>query len=192
MIDRERGGGRTPTGAWSESEFVAPFARFVENKTGNNSSYPYPKTPRLTTSPMLPNTTLMSQHAEKRLSPLQKRFVKEYPIDFNGAAAYLRASPNLDPAVKKDRLSAASQACKLLKMPKVKEAIEVYVKEALGPKEKHLLENVEFWIGIRDNPEAKISERLKASEMLAKYQQMFVERSHVEVEAQVQIVDDIS
>jgi len=127
------------------------------------------------------------EEQRKKLSPLMKRFVKEYPIDFNGTEAYLRASTSNTVT----RKSASVQACKLLKIPKVKEAIEAYVQEQLGPQEKDLLGNVKFWIEIRDNSEARPADRLKASEMLAKYRSMFVEKKEVSIDAQVQIVDDI-
>jgi len=125
------------------------------------------------------------EEASKKLSPMQRRFVQEYPIDFNGQQAYMRASGTTN------KKSAGVQASKLLRMPKVKEAVDLYVQQTLGPKEKHLIENVDFWISIRDNPDARPSDRLKASEMLAKYQQMFIEKHDMNVTAQVQIVDDI-
>jgi len=125
------------------------------------------------------------EESSKTLTPVQKRFTKEYPIDFNGAQAYMRASGT------NNRKSAGVQASKLLKLPKVKEMIEAYVQEQLGPLEKDLLGNVRFWISIRNNEEARPADRLKASEMLAKYRSMFVEKKDVNVTAAVQIVDDI-
>jgi hypothetical protein len=127
------------------------------------------------------------EESSKTFTPVQARFVKEYPIDFNGTEAYLRASKSKGMT----RKSASVQACKLLKVPKIKEAIEAYVQEQLGPQEKDLLGNVQFWIKIRDNEEARPADRLKASEMLAKYRSMFVERKDVTVTAAVQIVDNI-
>jgi len=111
--------------------------------------------------------------------------VEEYPIDFNGQDAYMRASGTTN------KKSAGVQASKLMRLPKVKEAIDRYVQQTLGPKQKHLIENVDFWISIRDDEKASSSARIKASELLAKYQQMFVERHEVSAVAQVQIVDDI-
>jgi phage terminase small subunit len=160
------------------------------------------------------------EESRKKLTPVQKRFVQEYPLDFNGTEAYLRASNTTN------RKSASVQASKLLNTPKVKEAIDIYVQQTLGPKEKHLLENVDFWIEVRDQkdqrgpfvslqevkdcvamtqeeeqavnslelhwiPANRTADRLKASENLAKYQQMFVERHDHTHQAQVQIVDDI-
>ncbi len=136
---------------------------------------------------MLPYTTHMTNEKSKdTLTALQKRFCKEYPIDFNGAAAYMRASNGTS-----KKKSAGVQASKLLKIPKVKEFIEAYVQEQLGPLEKDLLGNVRFWITIRNDESARPADRLKASEMLAKYRSMFVERKEVTGNIAVQIVDDI-
>jgi len=170
---------------------------------------------------MLPYTTYMTnKESSEKMTRLQTRFAKEYVIDFNGTEAYLRASgrPN--------RKSAGVQASKLLKMPKVDEFIKAYAQEQLGPLEKDLLGNVNFWIEIRDKarsnigpvvalkevldlvsdkrliasindirtyslPEAKTADRIKASEMLAKYRSMFVEKKDVNISAAVTIVDDI-
>ena len=166
---------------------------------------------------------MTQDQAHKELSHLQERFVKEYPIDFNGCEAYIRASG------KTNGKSAAVQASKMLKMPKVTEALEMYIEEQLGPQEKRLLENVKFWEDIRDNKlegrfvsladvltlideheidaegfleqlgelpykdifRNRTADRLKASENLAKYAQMFVDRSDVHVSGVIQIVDDI-
>jgi phage terminase small subunit len=126
------------------------------------------------------------EERNRKLTALQKRFVKEYPIDFNGTEAYLRASGTTN------RKSASVQASKFMKMPKIAEAIEAYVKDLLGPQEQELLGNVDFWRKVRDGQiEARTADRLKASEMLAKYQQMFVERHDHSGEVKVQIVDDI-
>jgi len=90
-----------------------------------------------------------------------------------------------------NKKSAGVQASKLLKIEKVKEYLEEYVKEILGPQEKTLLGNVDFWVKVRDDTNARTADRLKASENLARYAQMFVEKKEVSLSAQVQIVDDI-
>jgi len=125
------------------------------------------------------------EEQSKKLSPTQRRFAQEYAIDFNGQAAYMRATGNTN------KKSAGVQASKLLKIEKVKEYLEEYVKEILGPQEKTLLGNVDFWVKVRDDTNARTADRLKASENLARYAQMFVEKKEVSLSAQVQIVDDI-
>ncbi len=122
----------------------------------------------------------------KTLTKVEKAFVKEYLLDFNGTAAYMRATNS------SNRKSASSKACVLLKKQKVKNAMEIYAQENLGPHEQTLLGNVRFWRSVRDNDSAKNADRLKASEYLAKYGQMFVEKKEVAITSQVLIVDDIS
>jgi phage terminase small subunit len=135
---------------------------------------------------ILPYTTPMThEESREKLTRVQSKFVKEYPLDFNGTEAYMRASGTTN------RKSASVQAAKLMKLPKVKEAIQNYIDEALGPQTKQMLENVKFWTEVRDDPEARTADRMKASENLAKYARMFDESSTVNVTAQVQIVDDL-
>lgn len=57
--------------------------------------------------------------AEKPLTGKQERFIEEYLIDLNGSAAYLRAGYKC-----KNSDVAATQACTLLKNPKVAHAIK--------------------------------------------------------------------
>jgi len=162
-------------------------------------------------------------HDQPILTNLQDRFIKEYAIDFNGAQAYMRATG------KSNVKSAAVQASRILKIPRVAEALELYIEEQLGPQQKRLLENVKFWENVRDDKlegrfvrlddvvellqtgsadlqdtieeicelphrdiyRNKTADRLKASESLAKYAQMFVDKHDVNVSGSVQIVDDV-
>ena len=168
-------------------------------------------------------------HSQK-LTPIQKQFTMEYPLDFNGTEAYLRASASVGGQTT-TRKSASVQSCKLLKLPKITEMIDAYVQEQLGPLEKDLLGNVKFWIEVRDGitpgvgkgplipkeevlklidpdeypelydainlinsfevPDVRIADRVKASEMLAKYRSMFVEKKEIKGNVSVKIVDDI-
>jgi hypothetical protein len=125
-----------------------------------------------------------------------------------------------------NKKSAAVQASKLLKLPKVDEFIKAYAQEQLGPLEKDLLGNVNFWLEIRDKKnehvgpvislgkvleliddedlikeikklhkyslyDARTADRIKASEFIAKYRSMFVDKKVVDLTAAVTIVDDI-
>ena len=180
----------TPLARGAETVFVPPF-------TSHSPKYSVKELLPISQSclqlfylvdnfPMLPYTTFMThEEARKRLTPLETRFTKEYPIDWVGSAAYMRASGTTN------KKSASVQASKFLKKQKIQDAIQVYVKEQLGPLEKHLLENVEFWISIRDDSTVTPTVRLKASEALAKYEQMFVEKKEVSIEGQVRIIDDV-
>lgn len=127
------------------------------------------------------------EESSKTLTPVQRRFVREYPAcGFNGAEAYFRASGRC-----KSKKIAGVQAAKLMQLPKIKEAIQAFIEEALGPQEKQMVQNVKFWEALRDDPEAKHAERLRASENLAKYAQMFTEKVDHNHNHKVQIVDDI-
>lgn len=134
---------------------------------------------------MLAYATSMYMKDQVEPTPTEKKFVHEYVQDFNGAQAYMRATGGTNAK------SASVQASKFLKKPRVKTYLEAYTKELLGPKEKTLLGNIDFWVGVRDDPQARLADRLKASESLARYAQMFVEKSEVDLAAKVQIVDDI-
>lgn len=128
-------------------------------------------------------------HEERanKLSPIQQKFVDEYMKDpSDGGAAYMRATPNC--ATKK---SAAVQASKLLAMDKVQNAMKDNAKSILGFLEARIIQNVEFWLEIRDDKEARNADRMKASEYLGKYMQMFIEKKEIDVQGKVQIVDDI-
>lgn len=122
----------------------------------------------------------------KTLTPVQKRFVEEYLRDpSDGAAAYMRASKS------NNKKSCGVQASKLLKLPKITEALENAAQETLGTRKVAILKNVDFWLEIRDDKEARTADRMKASENLGKYMQMFVEKKEISGDVQVKIVDDI-
>ena len=162
---------------------------------------------------------MTNERSSEVMTKKQKTFAKKYVTNFIGSEAYMFAYDT------NNKKSAGVQACKLLKIPKIKEYIDAYVQEQLGPLEKDLMGNVKFWIELRDAkvngigklisldkvlelipdklreeilelevheiPDARPADRLKASEMLAKYRAMFVEKKDISVTAQVQIVDDI-
>lgn len=125
------------------------------------------------------------EESKEKLTPLEQRFVNEYPLDWVGSAAYMRASKLTN------KKSAGVQACKLLKKDKIKNAIAEFIQDTLGPPQKRLKENVEFWEMIRNSEKATMASRMKASEYLAKFDSQFVERKEVAVEGQVVIVDNI-
>lgn len=126
------------------------------------------------------------EERSKKLTSVQSRFVDEYLSDpTDGGEAYMRANGTTN------KKSATVQASKLLKMPKIQEALKNRAKDILGVMEARIIQNVEFWLEIRDDKENRTADRMKASENLGKYMQMFVEKKDVNVTAQVQIVDDI-
>lgn len=115
-----------------------------------------------------------------------KKFVDEYLRDpSDGGEAYMRASGSTN------KKSASVQASKLLKLDKVRSALESLAEETLGTRKVAILKNVDFWLSIRDDVGNRTTDRMKASENLGKYMQMFVEKKEVDISGQVKIVDDI-
>jgi len=160
----------------------------------------------------------------KELTPVQSKFVDEYLKDASdGGAAYCRASGGTN------KKSGTVQASKLLKLPKIQNALKDRAKEVLGAMEARILQNIEFWLNIRDGkvegmgkgklislkevkllttangldedllddlevyevPLGRIADRMKASEYLGKYMQMFIEKKEISADIAVRIVDDI-
>ena len=139
---------------------------------------------------MLPNVTytngMTHEERQDKLSPVQRKFVDEYLKDpSDGGLAYMRAAGTTN------KKSGSVQASKLLKMEKVQAALKARAKSTLGLLEARVIQNVEFWLEIRDNVENRPADRMKASENLGKYMQMFVEKKEIKSDIQVQIVDDI-
>ena len=130
---------------------------------------------------------MTNEEKSKTLTVVQQRFVDEYLEDpSDGGAAYMRSNPKI-----KSKKTGSVAASKLLKLPKIQEALKQRAEDILGPVHARILKNVEFWLTIRDDEESSTRDRMKASENMAKYMQMFVERKEVSVEGQVQIVDNI-
>ena len=85
------------------------------------------------------------EDSREKLTAFQERFLEAYIKNgFNGRQAYLEVSSSTN------KNSAGVQAAKLLKMPKFKKRLRTYVDDAIGPIEKVIKENVDFWIEIRD------------------------------------------
>ena len=122
----------------------------------------------------------------KKLTPVQRKFVEEYLKDpSDNGAAYQRASGS------QNKKSCGVQASKLMKLPKIQEAIQKAAEDTLGERKVAILKNVDFWLSIRDNEDNRTADRMKASENLGKYMQMFVEKKEVSADVAVKIVDDI-
>ena len=126
------------------------------------------------------------EEKRKELTSVQRKFVDEYLKDpSDGGEAYMRANGSTN------KKSASVQSSKLLKLPKIQEALKATAKDILGVLEARIIQNVEFWLEIRDNKEGRSADRMKASEYLGKYMQMFIEKKEVDISGKVQIVDNI-
>lgn len=112
------------------------------------------------------------------LTPKQELFIREYLIDFNATQAAKRAGYS--------EASSYAIGQENLKKPVIKEAIEALVNDLLGPPEKDIIENVNYWRSVRDNAEASGSDRNKASELLGKYRTMFKE--HIEINKRTEVI----
>ena len=100
------------------------------------------------------------EERSKVLTPVQSRFVDEYLKDpTDGGEAYMRANNTTN------KKSATVQASKLLKMDKVKDALKDRAKDVLGFLEARIIQNVEFWLDIRDDTDNRTADRMKASEI---------------------------
>ena len=111
----------------------------------------------------------------------QLAFVHEYIKDYNATQAGIRAgySPK----------TAYSQAHELLKKPEIQTEIQNLFREAVGPTEKIIKDNIDLWRSIMLDPEVRESDRLKASELIGKYAGMFTEK--IEHSGNITIIDDV-
>lgn len=98
----------------------------------------------------------------------QNLFIHEYLKDFNATQAAIKAGYS--------EYTAYSTGWENLKKPEIKEAIQSHIKTITDNADKDIIENINFWRSMRDNPEIPEAQRLKASEHLARYRAMFTER----------------
>ena len=96
-----------------------------------------------------------------------KMFCLEYLKDFNGADAARRAGYS--------KKTARTVASENLTKPDIKAEIEKLKKILVNDKDKIILENIIFWQGIRNAKGSKDVDRLRASEHLGKYADMFTD-----------------
>lgn len=105
--------------------------------------------------------------SDKPLTVKQKLFISEYLKGFNATKAALKAGYSED--------TAHSIGWENLRKPEIKVAIQKYIETEISDSSRILVENIRFWTEMRDNPESSENARLKASEHLAKYNDMFTE-----------------
>lgn len=120
-----------------------------------------------------------------KLNAKIRKFCLIYAKTWNGAEAYREAFPTASEQYAKH------YAYKMLQRDDVQAEVQKCVDEALGPFEKDLTENVQFWVNMRDDENEKAANRLKASEHLAKYRGLFVDKKEVTGNVAVQILDDL-
>ena len=101
-----------------------------------------------------------------------KMFCLEYLKDFNATQAAIRSGYS--------KKTAEIIGFENLRKPKIAETIDKLKKELINDKGKIVLENIIFWQTMRNAPGSKDVDRLRASEHLGKYADMFTD--HVVLE----------
>ncbi|RKX41691.1 MAG: hypothetical protein DRP64_11050 [Verrucomicrobia bacterium] len=128
------------------------------------------------------------------LSPKQQKFVEEFLIDRNATQAYIRAGYSKNGA---DR-----NAHNLMRNHEVKKQISELVRESSEKAGLTVKEILDFWKstvldeteGDGDNERAiKRSDRIKASELSAKFHGILTEKIELDSKVEVQVIglDDI-
>lgn len=120
-----------------------------------------------------------------RLTEKQKLFADEYIKCGNATVAYKTAYPNI-----KNDQTAAACAVRLLRNAKVANYIQERNQEIANSRIAGIQEVKEFWTGIMRNEDEKGTDRLKASELLAKTCGAFLEKQETD-NAKVVIIDNI-
>lgn len=128
----------------------------------------------------------MTDNVNLILTPKQEKFCLEYFKSGNASAAYKKTYNSgrmTDGTI-------ANAVNELLKNPKItlrlKELNNAIEKDAIADKQAVL----EYWTSVLNDPEEVTREKLKASELLAKYHQMFIEKVESKQEINLQVQPD--
>jgi phage terminase small subunit len=106
------------------------------------------------------------------LTEKMKMFCREYVKDFNASEAAIRAGYS--------KKTARNIGSENLTKPDIQNYIEKLKTKLINDKNKIIFENIQFWEEIRKNKKSKDSDRIRASENLGKYANMFIERIAIE------------
>jgi hypothetical protein len=115
------------------------------------------------------------QEVVDNLTVRQRRFVEEYLVDFNGAAAVLRAGYNTKPG------NASRLACEMLKHPGIRAALDQLTEERASEavlKPDYVFNKLQRTVE-RAEAEGNHSAVLRGCEILARALGMFVERKEI-------------
>ncbi len=122
--------------------------------------------------------------SEKGLTVKNDLFIAEYLINgFNATQGAITAGYS--------EKTAYSIGYELLRKPEIQEEIRARILVTVGDKNKILSENINFWIDMRDNAEVNEAARLKASEHLGKYADMFTEKVDVNHKIDTNVIDEL-
>jgi phage terminase small subunit len=111
----------------------------------------------------------------------ERAFIAEYVKDFNATRAAKAAGYS--------ERSASLIGYENINKPHIKAEIDRIYSERIGNTERIIQDNLDLWRSIMADPEAKETDKIKASELIGKYAGMFTER--IEHSGDVQIIDDV-
>lgn len=120
------------------------------------------------------------------LTQKQEKFCLEYFKSGNAASAY-RKSYNASKMVESSISKAVNQLLKNTKITTRLQELNSKIESKTIMDKQNLLE---FWTKTVQNKTSKDSDKLKASELLAKYYQMFVEKKEVEHNVEVKKLEE--
>lgn len=105
------------------------------------------------------------------LTKKQQLFVENYLLSFNGTKAAIAAgySPK----------TARIQASVMLAKPNIKEEVDKRCLDITGKTMDKIAYLIGYWQSVIDNPAVSQKDRLKASELMAKYLGLFSERVEI-------------
>lgn len=118
----------------------------------------------------------------EELTPKQRAFVEHYiACGMNATKAYMRAFQN------DNEKSSGVSGHKLLKNPKVKEAIDKILEDASSKRIASSFEVLEQLTLVMYDKEAKDSDRLKAMELLGRKHKLFTDKMEMDSNVEVEI-----
>ncbi len=104
----------------------------------------------------------------EKLTTRQQAFVEHYAADPNATKAARLAGYSGDEA------ALASSGSTLLRNPKVRAALKALQKPATDQRMASANERKQFWTKVMNDPQAAMTDRLKASELLGKTEADFI------------------
>lgn len=114
-----------------------------------------------------------------KLTIKQQRFADEYIISGNATEAAKKAGYS--------KKTARAMGAENLTKPSIKKYIEECIAEIQGPKIATMVEIREFWTSILRDGEERTSDRLKASELMARTEGAFLDRQEVAMHGEMDV-----
>lgn len=115
----------------------------------------------------------------------QKKFVDEYIKCGNATEAYKLAY-----SLKSNNVAAVN-SFRLLRNPNLRKYIQERNKDFFDDNVADIREVKEFWTGLLRDTEARMSDRLKASEFIARTNGAFLDKIEIKESVPIKIINDI-